>query len=848
MKQTNSEMRITNAVWKLMSVFLIAAMVVFGGPAALLADTVASSTASSTVASDGTEGSAAIATTNATDETASTTPASSSSTASSSTDTDGVPALIDTGNASSSVVVVGSVNTSDTNTSSSSVASTTVANESDLAATSTATSSSVSGGNSASDPDGASIFTGAANTFGALISFFNIVITNSAGQLLFLQNPLGGVDLTSQIIGAFSASQDSATGTCTLISCSNPYAFFNVITDNVADITNTLVVRSETGLNTATSTEGVANIETGTADAFGSIINFGNLQIVDSRYLVILLNNVGDLTGDIVLPTADFFASLSTSALVSGDQSFINDNTADVQNNATSTADTGSNTAQAQNQALIETGYATASTDIHNFINQNSLGGRPLCFIVSVGGKWNGKVVGLPSNFTQEETPFGKVICGAGTASNARLTSGLQTITTNYAKVLNNAIVEAVSGQNSAVGDDVIIKTGDAHSFVQILNLLNQNIVGQDWIFALFTISGDWKGDLTFGSKEFWDAINAQAAQYYGNGSGSSALRLGPANVSIEKHVSPSSIVASSTVGYAVKVKNTGDPVYHAKLIDTIYDKNHKAVHQQVWDLETVGADEEIDVSYTVVFNASSTPGEYTNEAYLDGYDQNPDIAHNLGRKLRSPVVKATLTIEGSKTVSVEPSADVCMPLLKSYIKFGEANDPADVLSLQTFLVEHEGASGISPTGLYDEPTRNALRAFQEKYASDVLTPWGLSSPSGYVYYTTQHKINELGCNGKRTFDFSPSQLEEIEKYRSSLELRRSRGEEILPEELNTVGQVPTETRVASAEETVPEVQLASEKDDALTQTAAVVRAAGSATSSIFTKIRSAIAKLFSRE
>jgi hypothetical protein len=51
-------------------------------------------------------------------------------------------------------------------------------------------------------------------------------------------------------------------------------------------------------------------------------------------------------------------------------------------------------------------------------------------------------------------------------------------------------------------------------------------------------------------------------------------------------------------------------------------------------------------------------------------------------------------------------------------------------------------------SGVYDAATLDAVKKFQVKYASDVLTPWGISEPTGYVYLTTRKKINELFCGG----------------------------------------------------------------------------------------------------
>ncbi len=46
------------------------------------------------------------------------------------------------------------------------------------------------------------------------------------------------------------------------------------------------------------------------------------------------------------------------------------------------------------------------------------------------------------------------------------------------------------------------------------------------------------------------------------------------------------------------------------------------------------------------------------------------------------------------------------------------------------------------------ERTLAAVRAFQTKYAADILKPLGLKSPTGSVYASTIKKINILACGG----------------------------------------------------------------------------------------------------
>ncbi len=54
--------------------------------------------------------------------------------------------------------------------------------------------------------------------------------------------------------------------------------------------------------------------------------------------------------------------------------------------------------------------------------------------------------------------------------------------------------------------------------------------------------------------------------------------------------------------------------------------------------------------------------------------------------------------------------------------------------------------SNLPISGVYDRPAFREVSKFQEKYSSDVLTPWGIEKPTGYVYLTTQRKINLIKC------------------------------------------------------------------------------------------------------
>jgi hypothetical protein len=64
---------------------------------------------------------------------------------------------------------------------------------------------------------------------------------------------------------------------------------------------------------------------------------------------------------------------------------------------------------------------------------------------------------------------------------------------------------------------------------------------------------------------------------------------------------------------------------------------------------------------------------------------------------------------------------------------------------MQRFLNKWMNA-GLPVTGFYGPLTTAATKLFQAKYATDILAPWGITEPTGIVYLTTLHKVNELEC------------------------------------------------------------------------------------------------------
>ena len=115
-----------------------------------------------------------------------------------------------------------------------------------------------------------------------------------------------------------------------------------------------------------------------------------------------------------------------------------------------------------------------------------------------------------------------------------------------------------------------------------------------------------------------------------------------------------------------------------------------------------------------------------------------------------TPTTMASVT-----TTAVGPSVTFLMPVpttqlactasftLKHAIRFGAKNDPADVKLLEKYLNTYESAH-LPIDGVYSKAGRDAVIAWQEKYASEILKPWGLKKGTGYVFTTSLKKMQQI--------------------------------------------------------------------------------------------------------
>lgn len=398
------------------------------------------------------------------------------------------------------------------------------------------------GDNSASRNVGDSgIATGDANTTGTVITAVNTnvdavsvfefnVVDDQIGDLVLdfsAANCISGCgpgDLQAKNVGNGAGSTNDAL----LDSSVNNLSFQN----NDALVENNLTLAANSGDNKADrNTGGDSTVVTGDANVSANSLVFANNNI-EGKVVYAVVNIFGDLIGDIILPDGSVLSCCFSNAEVvnSGNGSdstntgSINQtannnlyqfNTLDIQNNLVFDANTGDNdvSRNTDGTSRVTTGDSNSIAQVLNVSNLNLVGGNWWLVLVNQAGQWLGKIIGadgsnvagsLDLQFLVDESGEISVVNsgnGAGSTNTGSVsqTTDNTTVQLNNAEIVNNVNLSANSGGNSAsrnTGGNSAITTGDANIVANLVNFVNNNIIGSGKLFVtVVNVFGNWLGN-----------------------------------------------------------------------------------------------------------------------------------------------------------------------------------------------------------------------------------------------------------------------------------------------------------------------------------------------------------------
>ncbi|MEJ0001765.1 MAG: peptidoglycan-binding domain-containing protein [bacterium] len=82
---------------------------------------------------------------------------------------------------------------------------------------------------------------------------------------------------------------------------------------------------------------------------------------------------------------------------------------------------------------------------------------------------------------------------------------------------------------------------------------------------------------------------------------------------------------------------------------------------------------------------------------------------------------------------------------MDKFLRKGYDNDADAVAKLQKFLNDYTHTT-LATSGIFDQPTEDALKAFQLAHKDAILDPWHIAAPTGIFYLTTQTAVNNIMC------------------------------------------------------------------------------------------------------
>jgi len=298
------------------------------------------------------------------------------------------------------------------------------------------------------------------------------------------------------------------------------------------------------------------NLTTGTAKAGLTLLNFLNTYLVNSQWVTVVINNFGDWSKDLVLPSPDELlstrleSSLGGRGIVignSGEDSFTDalvvdrtetdaliKNDANVKSKITTATVAGGDFigfADDIEDSSITAGNATNLSSQFMLANTTKIGGGFFnLFVNDLSKQWSGGLVGAPTDASVKRDAHGAVVTaerglempqpegatidrspgvtidnsGNDAMNIARVTRDRQIVinASNNGSIVNDIHVQASSGGNMITGLDgrrIHIKDGDAQTSVTIGNVVNTTMIGAKAMNVIINNFGKWTGKVVFG-------------------------------------------------------------------------------------------------------------------------------------------------------------------------------------------------------------------------------------------------------------------------------------------------------------------------------------------------------------
>lgn len=323
----------------------------------------------------------------------------------------------------------------------------------------------------------------------AWVNLINLINTNLAGSnfQVYLLNNFSGDPQDIDLNKVWKEMEKQTEETQAMIQ-ETKNGFLVIYENKKAEVKNKVEATAESGGNSGEGAD-KALIVSGDAIALANVVNLINSDILDSQFLIAVVNIDGGSLGDLILPAPK--PTTSTNAPLTPGASSTSTNNDSLE----SRAESGQNQMTTSGNGEIVTGQAVASSVSHNWINIES--DDQMVIVINNLGEWSGQIYNWSSPGSVEKGEPQLTLVSWG--KNEREIAGVS-LTSNEALVSNDIRTEAVSGDNrlDCYGGDCEIRTGRAIALANLNNLINFRINRGQWFFGVINIVGNWRGNLIF--------------------------------------------------------------------------------------------------------------------------------------------------------------------------------------------------------------------------------------------------------------------------------------------------------------------------------------------------------------
>ncbi len=293
--------------------------------------------------------------------------------------------------------------------------------------------------------------------------------------------------------------------------------------NNQIYVENEVNVESKSGGNTLNDNDGQAELSTGDIDMMVTLLNILNTNITGEDFTHLIVNIFGDLSGDVDLEDIAKNLGMSEGELVaiiqndetarqdklakkkeefrSKDADVQNNNEAVVKNNVNVSGVSGENELSGnEDRTKLLTGRIKILVALINFINTNYTGTQWYFAMINIFGSLDGDLVlPDPNGFLVDETGANSQVISTENGDIIKTNTEETTIeNANTVNLENNIEVLGDSGSNQAYSNEDRVSQGSGNVDVttQLMNWLNVNITGNNWVLLVVNVFGTWYGQI----------------------------------------------------------------------------------------------------------------------------------------------------------------------------------------------------------------------------------------------------------------------------------------------------------------------------------------------------------------